>query len=282
MILDIIISTYNKEKTIIDYYNKIEEELKNIKHRYIFVDDASTDKTLDALKNIYKKNESNIKIVSLSKHYGKDTSIYTGLLHTSHELMCIIDTDLELNTKQITKMYDLFKNKDIDSACIYSNHKEKSFNKIKTQLINKIYNLNIDNNKTYFRMFRKNVKEALINISNQYPFSNYSFNIIGFNTTYISYDIKKEEDNINIYICYSEKPFNILKSFNLILILLLFVYFVLSLLDVFRISNNILLLILLIFNVINIYLLYLTCEYFDKQKTYFTIKEKIGFEDNVL
>ena len=43
MTLDIIIPLYNKEKSILNYYNKINDELKNVKHKFIFVDDSSND-----------------------------------------------------------------------------------------------------------------------------------------------------------------------------------------------------------------------------------------------
>ena len=67
MILDVIVTLDDKEKSILNIYNKLEEELKNIKHNIIFVDNASSDKSLELLKNIQKENESCVKIISLSK-----------------------------------------------------------------------------------------------------------------------------------------------------------------------------------------------------------------------
>ena len=103
MILDIVINVYNNEKNILNIYNKIEDELKNINHRYIFVDDNSDDKSLEILKGIQSKNESTVKVIELSKRHGKDTSIYAGLSNTTHELVCIYDLDLNANISYITK-----------------------------------------------------------------------------------------------------------------------------------------------------------------------------------
>ena len=89
MILDIIIPIYNKEKQIINYYNKINEELKNIKHNFIFIDNCSTDKSLEILENLYSNDENHIKIISLSKQYDKETSIYAGIKNSKHELSAI-------------------------------------------------------------------------------------------------------------------------------------------------------------------------------------------------
>ena len=102
MILDIIIPIFNKEKQIINYYNKINEELKNIKHNFIFVDNGSTDKSLEVLENLYSNDETHIKIISLSKQYDKDTSVFAGIKNTKHEAVCIYDTDLQANVTHIS------------------------------------------------------------------------------------------------------------------------------------------------------------------------------------
>ena len=67
MILDVIIPIYNKEKSITNIYNKIVDELKDIKYNIIFVDDNSSDKTLTVLKSIQKQDEERIKVICLSK-----------------------------------------------------------------------------------------------------------------------------------------------------------------------------------------------------------------------
>ena len=285
MIMDIVISVYNKEKTILNYYNKLIEELKDLKYRIIFVDDNSSDKTLEVLKSIQKDDEAKVKIISLSKTQGKDTCIYAGLRHVTHPLACIIDLDLNANVSYVTKMYDYITTHDeYDSVCMYSNYEEKSFLKrTKIKLLNKLYDLNINNNKTYYRIIRKNVIDALHNINKNYPFNNYSFELLGFNTYYMKFDNNNiNNDNLNKYICFTTKPYNLFKSINYALILILFVLFVLSLLKVFTISTNILLLIIILFNIINLSLLDLSIKLLNKEKTYYLIKEKIGFDENVL
>jgi len=285
MILDIIVNIYNKEKTLLNLYNKLEDELNNIKHRYFFVDNASTDKSLEILKNIQKKNEAYVKIISLSKKHDKESCIYAGISNTKHELICIYDTDLNANVSYISKMYDTLKNnKDIDSVCMYTNYKETNFiKKCKLKLINKVYDLNIDNNKTYYRMFRRNVLNAIISLTNNYQFNNYSFEMIGFNTKYINFDNSKSiNEDITNYICFSQSPFNILISVDLILLSIFILLFILSLFKLLKISNIILLFTIILVSIINIYLLYITSKFFNKQKTYFTIKSKIGFDEEIL
>ena len=45
MKIDIIVPSYNEEDNVINFYNKVNETLGDIKHNFIFVDDGSKDKT---------------------------------------------------------------------------------------------------------------------------------------------------------------------------------------------------------------------------------------------
>ena len=119
MIMDIIISVYNKEKSILNFYSKILDELGEIKYRLIFVDDNSNDKTLNILKQIQKNDEARVKIISLSKKQGKDTCIYAGLNYVTHDLVCIVDLDLNASLSYITKMYNFITtHEEYDSVCM--------------------------------------------------------------------------------------------------------------------------------------------------------------------
>ena len=285
MIMDIIISVYNKEKSILNFYSKILDELGEIKYRLIFVDDNSNDKTLNILKQIQKNDEARVKIISLSKKQGKDTCIYAGLNYVTHDLVCIVDLDLNASLSYISKMYNFITtHEEYDSVCMQSNYIETNFiKKNKIKLFNKVFNLNIDNNKTYYRIIRKNVVESLKNLCNIYPFNNYSFELLGFNTYYFKFDNNNiDNNNLNKYLCYTSKHFNLFKGINYCLIIILFVLFILSILKVFTISTNVLILLIILFNIINLSLLDLLVKLFNKEKTYFVIKQKIGFDENVL
>ena len=280
MILDIVIYIFNKEKELLNIFNKMEDELKNIKHRYVFVDDSSTDKSLEILRKIQNNNEPIVKIISLSKSYGKDKCIYTGICNTTHNLVCIYDLDLDSSVTYITKMYDyIIKHKEIDQICMESNYNE---NDLKTKLTIKVYNslfeLKINNNKTYYRILNRNLVNALKNIT--IPFSNYLIDNLGFKTHYLKFDNNKiSNDNLSKYLVYSKKQFIFLKYINIFLIILLFIDLVLTIIGVFK-THYLIIIIMIIYSILNT----ITYELLNSKKydNNYSIKEKIGFEDNVL
>ena len=286
MILDIIIPIYNKEKQIINYYNKINEELKNIKHNFIFIDNCSTDKSLEILENLYSNDENHIKIISLSKQYDKETSIYAGIKNSKHELVCIYDTDLQASISHISKMYEFInENKQYDQICMYSNYELTGIKKLKTKYFNKLFKMNFDINKTFFRIMKRNVVDAIIEYSKYTKFSIYTFEEIGFNTYYSKFESK----NVNNYslkklLPYVNCPFKFIKMINYTLLLITFILLVLSIFKLFLINNNILLVILILLLVLNNSLNTFCNNYLLKKDklTIYGIRKKIGFEENIL
>ena len=283
MTLDIIINVYNLEKTIESIYNKFDEELKNIKYNLIFVDNNSTDKTLEILKNIQKKDDFRIKIISFSKKFDKNECFLAGIVNSKHDLVCLYDIENNYQINQIGKMYDyLCNHTEYDQICIQTNYKESNiFKKMKLNLFNKMYDLKFDYNNSFFRLMKKNVANAIIEYSKEKPFSLYTFNEIGFNTYYMKSENKKI-DTINYKLLkeYSNNKNHIYNMITLILLTLTFIYLLLIILELFAVNNNIVLLFILLTNIFNLYLHSLFNK--SKIKTTYIVKEKIGFEENVL
>ena len=286
MILDIIIPIFNREKQITNIVNKLNDEFKDIKYNFIFVDDCSNDKTLTILKNLYNQDEDNIKIISLSRNHGKDLAVFAGLNASKHDLICIYDIDSQVSTSNIRKMYNyLLDHNDCDQVCMYSNYEEKSFfTKNNIKFFNKIYNLKVNNNITYTRIMKKSVKDAILQMSKHYNYSKYLFEMIGFNTYYVKYDSKEvDKYYLKALLQYSENPFRPFKILSFVTIIIALIYLLLCLLKIISINSSILLFVILLLfafesytkNVINRSL-------YKKCRTYYTIREKIGFDEDFL
>lgn len=287
MILDIIIPIYNKDKQIVNYYNKINEELKNIKHNFIFIDNSSTDKSFQVLKELYKTDETNIKVIGLSKSVDKDTLIYAGIKNASHDLICIFDLDLQANVSHITKMYEFLNSHPLyDQVCMCTNIELSGIHKLKINLFNKKFNMNVDLNKTYFRIFRKNIKDAIIEYTNYYKFSKYVFEDIGFNTYYSKFDCKNniEEFCINKYLPYVKCPLKHIKNIIYLLLASSLILIILTVFKVLNISNNVLVIIILLLFTLIIRIELFMNNYLIKKdrKNIYLIKDKLGFDENVL
>ena len=61
-LLTVIVPTYNEVDNISNFINKIKEILKNINFQILFVDDNSTDGTIDKV-NKFKERYDNIELI---------------------------------------------------------------------------------------------------------------------------------------------------------------------------------------------------------------------------
>ena len=105
MELSIVIPTYNEEKNVIAVYNSLVDKLSSIKkeHEIIFIDDGSTDSTLDALKSLRDKDKR-IKIISFTKNFKKGSALAAGLKRASGNIVITMDSDMQDNPDEIPKL----------------------------------------------------------------------------------------------------------------------------------------------------------------------------------
>ena len=85
MLLSVIIPVFNEEEIVAETYRVLEEELKNIEHELIFVNDGSKDKTREIVESLLPQNPNN-KIINFSRNFGHQAAFSAGLDH------CIGDT----------------------------------------------------------------------------------------------------------------------------------------------------------------------------------------------
>lgn len=71
----------------------------------VFVNDGSTDKTLDVIKKI-AYNDSRVKYVSLSRNFGKECAMLAGFDYVSGDCMVVMDADLQDPPELIEEMLE--------------------------------------------------------------------------------------------------------------------------------------------------------------------------------
>lgn len=96
-LISVVTPCYNEEENIEDAYQQVRNvfnQLKNYRYEHIFIDNASTDKTVEILKNIAEKDK-NIKIIINSRNFGHIRSPYHALLQASGDAVISIVADLQ-------------------------------------------------------------------------------------------------------------------------------------------------------------------------------------------
>jgi dolichol-phosphate mannosyltransferase len=111
--LSIVIPILNEEKNIITLFNLIKKSLTNINYEVIFVDDNSSDSSIQILINLKKKNK-NIDYILRKKKRDLTKSCFDGFEKARYKQILVMDGDLQHNPRYIKNMLNTFIKNDLD------------------------------------------------------------------------------------------------------------------------------------------------------------------------
>ncbi len=200
MNLSLVVPCYNEEENVKKFFDEVNKVFsKNgIKdYEFVFVNDGSSDKTYQNLKKLYDENNEqyNIKVLTFSRNFGKESAMYAGLSKASGDFGCIIDADLQQRPEVVVEMMG-YLNEDDDLDCITAYQDQRKEGKVLSffkstfyKLINKISDVQFVNGASDFRLMRRKMVDAILQMTEYHRFSKGLFSYVGFNTKYIPYEV---------------------------------------------------------------------------------------------
>lgn len=95
-LLSIVVPAYNEEGVLSEFHKRVSSVLKAVplNAEIIYVNDGSTDKTLDVLRQL-RESDQRVAIVDLSRNFGKEAAMSAGLDHSTGDAVVVIDADLQ-------------------------------------------------------------------------------------------------------------------------------------------------------------------------------------------
>lgn len=195
MKLSVVVPCYNEAASLEQFHKSLSEVLQKEKLSYeiIMVDDGSYDDTTQKIIELNNKDK-NVKGISFSRNFGKESAMLAGLKFASGDYIAIMDADMQHSPDKLIEMYrKLLEDPNYDSICAYkSNRSDESG--LKRTLVAIFYRFNniISDVKLLpgasdFRVFKKDVKDAIIALPEKTRFLKGIFSWVGFNTIYVPY-----------------------------------------------------------------------------------------------
>lgn len=172
--LSIVIPAYNEGPTIHLILEKIDavKVIQDLEKEIIVVDDCSSDNTVERLQAYCKSNaHQKIQLIQHNKNQGKGAALHTGIKHATGDIVVIQDADLEYDPQEynilVKPILDNFADVVYGSRFIGGKpHRILFFwhsigNKILTFLSNAMTNLNLTDMETCYKVFRREIIQAL-------------------------------------------------------------------------------------------------------------------------
>lgn len=103
--LSVIVPVFNEEQSLEELYKELVEVSKHIKIPFemLFVDDGSTDGSLETLMRL-KKEHSQVKIISFTRNFGQTAAFDAGIKEARGNLIVTMDADLQNNPSDIESL----------------------------------------------------------------------------------------------------------------------------------------------------------------------------------
>ena len=191
-LLSIVVPCYNEEESVTMFFDEIQKTLADIDYEVIFINDGSSDNTLEKIKNLADSN-SNVRYISFSRNFGKESAIYAGLVNTTGDLVCLMDADLQHPPSLIPEMIEtISEGYDVAAARRVSKKGEPLMASIGSYLFYKLFNavsnIGLVQGATDYRVMTRQVTDAVLQLSEFNRFSKGLFQWVGFETKWIEYE----------------------------------------------------------------------------------------------
>lgn len=193
--VDIIVPCYNEEEGLSLFYRETQKILDGMtaySFTYILVDDGSSDKTLEVMKQLAAA-DSHVKYLSFSRNFGKEAAMYAGLSASRSELVIIMDADLQHPPAMIPEMMKGIEEGYDCCAASRSSRKGEApvrslFSRMFYHLSNRMTNVKMAYGAVDFRIMTRQMVDAILKLSEVERFSKGIFAWVGFETKWYPYE----------------------------------------------------------------------------------------------
>jgi len=172
--ISVIIPAYNEEENIFRTIDETKKVLENMNYDYeiIVVDDGSTDKTSEIVKNNFNFEKDKVRVETYKPNAGKGNAVKYGSGFAVGDYILFLDADLDLNPRQLPAFLNKMEKSNADAVI---GSKKSRDSKIKYSLKRRIlsngyyyfikilFGLPIRDTQTGFKLFKSKVLKESIN-----------------------------------------------------------------------------------------------------------------------
>lgn len=202
-LLSAVVPCYNEEESLPlflaefqDVCHRMQLRWSDLNFEIILVDDGSTDHTIDIFKtaSINTSFSFSVKWLSFSRNFGKEAALYAGLKYAQGDYVATLDADMQDPPSLLPEMYEILQTEDYDNVATRRQDRKGEppirswFARRFYSLINHISKADIVDGARDFRLMKRPMVDAILQMSEYNRFSKGIYGWVGFKTKWLSYE----------------------------------------------------------------------------------------------
>ena len=257
--ISIIIPCYNEEECIKTFYeeaDKVSKKMPDQEFELLYINDGSTDNSLDMMKELHKKDKR-VRFISFSRNFGKEAGMYAGLEHATGDYVTMMDVDLQDPPEMLIEMYKAIKEEGYDCVALYTKtHKDYSLirrfcTKMWYKLIDRISATKQVPGARDYRLMTRQMVNSLLKMNEYNRYIKGFFSYVGFNTKWIGYETPDRKEGVSKFplsklfkyavegiVSFSTKPLVIAAYLGLFFCFISFAYMIFILIQTLVVGNG--------------------------------------------
>jgi glycosyltransferase involved in cell wall biosynthesis len=190
-----VVPVFNEEAVIEDFLVKLQSVLRALTTHFeiIIVDDGSRDYTIDKVQSL--RNNKHIKLLGLSRNFGKEIALTAGLEHCSGDVVISMDADfqhpfelLPVFLQHWSQGYDMVYG--VRQSRQSESYFKRNFARMFYWVMKKITSIDIPRNAGDFRLMDKKIIEALKQFPERTRFMKGLYAWVGYKKIGVPFEVK--------------------------------------------------------------------------------------------
>ena len=193
MKISFVVPVYNEQKELKEFYDLLMPVVNQLSVEYeiVFVDDGSTDESPKILKEL--SNNSNVKVITLSRNFGKQASVICGFKHITGDCAIELDVKLDLPFDIIPSMIQKWRE---GVEVVHTQNKQKGnkftrfFQRVYLKFLRWVSKIDIPLDTDEFKLYDKKVVNEICSLTEQDKYIMAITSWVGFKQATVEYNNK--------------------------------------------------------------------------------------------
>ena len=195
MLLSLIVPCYNEQEALPVFYRETAKVLASMDCdcELLLINDGSRDNTLAVMKELAAA-DPRVLYFSFSRNFGKEAAMYAGFCNARGDYIAVMDADLQDPPSLLPKMVKILQSGEYDSVATRRADRAGEppvrswFARRFYSLINRISDADIVDGARDFRLMTREMKDAILSMSEYNRFSKGIFGWVGFKTCWLPFE----------------------------------------------------------------------------------------------